>query len=157
MSLLSFGRLLHQFDHKLYCVLSDRKMYRTMLLLSKFSKIQHWKMEVCTSYLFECLSCTTFIRIFFFSLSIGQTQHHARNQEITEGDSINGMAQRSMPKKRYFIIKSLNYHNIEKSIQRGIWATQAMNEPVLNEAFEVGLLLNYASLLYIPFSNFNSG
>ena len=103
------------------------------------------------------LSCTTFIRIFFFSLSIGQTQHHARNQEITEGDSINGMAQHSMPKKRYFIIKSLNYHNIEKSIQRGIWATQAMNEPVLNEAFEVGLLLNYASLLYIPFSNFNSG
>ncbi|MCO5597284.1 hypothetical protein L7F22_051361 [Adiantum nelumboides] len=38
--------------------------------------------------------------------------------------------------KRYFIIKSLNYHNIEKSIQKGIWATQAMNERILNEAFE---------------------
>eukprot|EP00250_Pteridium_aquilinum_P011997 c20443_g1_i1 orf=115-1707(+) len=37
---------------------------------------------------------------------------------------------------RFFIIKSLNYHNIEKSIQRGIWATQAMNERILNEAFE---------------------
>lgn len=38
--------------------------------------------------------------------------------------------------RRFFIIKSLNYHNIEKSIQRGIWATQAMNERILNEAFE---------------------
>ncbi|KAI5059264.1 hypothetical protein GOP47_0025583 [Adiantum capillus-veneris] len=38
--------------------------------------------------------------------------------------------------KRFFIIKSLNYHNIEKSIQKGIWATQAMNERILNEAFE---------------------
>ncbi|XP_024383020.1 uncharacterized protein [Physcomitrium patens] len=37
---------------------------------------------------------------------------------------------------RYFIIKSLNHHNIEKSIEKGIWATQAMNETVLNEAFE---------------------
>ncbi|KAG6550718.1 hypothetical protein Mapa_007815 [Marchantia paleacea] len=37
---------------------------------------------------------------------------------------------------RYFIIKSLNHHNIAKSIENGIWATQAMNEPVLNEAYE---------------------
>ncbi|KAJ7515833.1 hypothetical protein O6H91_22G030200 [Diphasiastrum complanatum] len=37
---------------------------------------------------------------------------------------------------RYFIIKSLNQHNISKSVEKGIWATQAMNEPVLNEAFE---------------------
>ncbi|KAL2635790.1 hypothetical protein R1flu_007269 [Riccia fluitans] len=37
---------------------------------------------------------------------------------------------------RYFIIKSLNHHNIVKSIENGIWATQAMNEPVLNEAYE---------------------
>ncbi|CAM6081598.1 unnamed protein product [Calypogeia fissa] len=39
-------------------------------------------------------------------------------------------------KTKYFIIKSLNHHNIEKSFENGIWATQAMNEPVLNEAFE---------------------
>ncbi|KAJ7517618.1 hypothetical protein O6H91_21G031800 [Diphasiastrum complanatum] len=37
---------------------------------------------------------------------------------------------------RYFIIKSLNQHNLSKSVEKGIWATQAMNEPVLNEAFE---------------------
>lgn len=45
-------------------------------------------------------------------------------------------AQHTTQSRRFFIIKSLNYHNIEKSIQRGIWATQAMNERILNEAFE---------------------
>ncbi|KAL5541006.1 hypothetical protein UlMin_042579 [Ulmus minor] len=36
---------------------------------------------------------------------------------------------------RYFIIKSLNHQNIQLSIERGIWATQVMNEPILEEAF----------------------
>ncbi|OMO89693.1 hypothetical protein CCACVL1_07697 [Corchorus capsularis] len=36
---------------------------------------------------------------------------------------------------RYFIIKSLNHQNIQLSIDRGIWATQVMNEPILEEAF----------------------
>ncbi|XP_052210949.1 uncharacterized protein LOC127813884 isoform X1 [Diospyros lotus] len=36
---------------------------------------------------------------------------------------------------RYFIIKSLNHQNIELSIKKGIWATQVMNEPILEEAF----------------------
>ncbi|KAF3448454.1 hypothetical protein FNV43_RR09167 [Rhamnella rubrinervis] len=36
---------------------------------------------------------------------------------------------------RYFIIKSLNRQNIQLSIERGIWATQVMNEPILEEAF----------------------
>ncbi|OWM71948.1 YTH domain-containing protein 1 isoform X2 [Punica granatum] len=36
---------------------------------------------------------------------------------------------------RYFVIKSLNYQNIQLSIERGIWATQVMNEPILEEAF----------------------
>lgn len=38
---------------------------------------------------------------------------------------------------RYFIIKSLNHHNIQLSIEKGIWATQVMNEPILEEAFHV--------------------
>ncbi|GMH09458.1 hypothetical protein Nepgr_011299 [Nepenthes gracilis] len=37
---------------------------------------------------------------------------------------------------RYFIIKSLNHHNIQLSIEKGIWATQVMNEPILEEAFD---------------------
>ncbi|XP_068305954.1 uncharacterized protein [Pyrus communis] len=36
---------------------------------------------------------------------------------------------------RYFIIKSLNHQNIQLSIEKGIWATQVMNEPILEEAF----------------------
>ncbi|XP_051114434.1 uncharacterized protein LOC127240048 isoform X2 [Andrographis paniculata] len=37
---------------------------------------------------------------------------------------------------RYFIIKSLNHENIQLSVKNGIWATQAMNEPILAEAFQ---------------------
>ncbi|KAI3468826.1 hypothetical protein Pfo_025489 [Paulownia fortunei] len=37
---------------------------------------------------------------------------------------------------RYFIIKSLNHQNIQLSIRKGIWATQVMNEPILEEAFQ---------------------
>ncbi|KAM7259711.1 hypothetical protein ACFE04_015452 [Oxalis oulophora] len=36
---------------------------------------------------------------------------------------------------RYFIIKSLSHQNIQLSVERGIWATQVMNEPILDEAF----------------------
>ncbi|WMV40134.1 hypothetical protein MTR67_033519 [Solanum verrucosum] len=36
---------------------------------------------------------------------------------------------------RYFVIKSLNHENIQLSVNRGIWATQAMNEAILDEAF----------------------
>ncbi|XP_075109364.1 uncharacterized protein LOC107805037 isoform X3 [Nicotiana tabacum] len=36
---------------------------------------------------------------------------------------------------RYFIIKSLNHENIQLSVNKGIWATQVMNEPILDEAF----------------------
>ncbi|XP_016713406.2 uncharacterized protein [Gossypium hirsutum] len=36
---------------------------------------------------------------------------------------------------RYFIIKSLNHQNIQLSIDKGIWATQVMNEPILEDAF----------------------
>ncbi|KAL2902269.1 30-kDa cleavage and polyadenylation specificity factor 30 [Bienertia sinuspersici] len=36
---------------------------------------------------------------------------------------------------RYFIIKSLNHENIQLSVEKGIWATQVMNEPILEEAF----------------------
>lgn len=38
---------------------------------------------------------------------------------------------------RYFVIKSLNHQNIQLSIKKGVWATQVMNEPILEEAFQV--------------------
>lgn len=43
---------------------------------------------------------------------------------------------------RYFIIKSLNHQNIQLSVEKGIWATQVMNEPILDEAFHVRRLVN---------------
>ncbi|XP_020240937.1 uncharacterized protein LOC109819583 isoform X2 [Asparagus officinalis] len=36
---------------------------------------------------------------------------------------------------RYFVIKSLSHQNIQLSVEKGIWATQIMNEPILEEAF----------------------
>ncbi|XP_019172727.1 PREDICTED: uncharacterized protein LOC109168137 isoform X2 [Ipomoea nil] len=36
---------------------------------------------------------------------------------------------------RYFIIKSLNHENLQLSVKKGIWATQVMNEHILEEAF----------------------
>ena len=42
---------------------------------------------------------------------------------------------------KYFIIKSLNRQNIDLSIKKGIWATQIMNERILEEAFHVSSLL----------------
>ena len=42
---------------------------------------------------------------------------------------------------RYFVIKSLNQQNIQMSIKKGIWATQVMNEPILEEAFQVTFLV----------------
>lgn len=51
---------------------------------------------------------------------------------------------------RYFIIKSLNYENIQLSVERGIWATQVMNEPILEGAFHVrtSRFLSLQSYLY---------
>ncbi|XP_073103099.1 uncharacterized protein [Elaeis guineensis] len=36
---------------------------------------------------------------------------------------------------RYFIMKSLSHQNMQLSIEKGIWATQVMNEPLLEEAY----------------------
>ncbi|KAI4303479.1 hypothetical protein MLD38_039102 [Melastoma candidum] len=62
--------------------------------------------------------------------------------KLEEPDVCHGNSGYLTPKKkgkwystRYFIIKSLNHHNIQQSIQKGIWATQVMNEPILDEAF----------------------
>lgn len=46
---------------------------------------------------------------------------------------------------RYFIIKSLNHQNIQLSVEKEIWATQVMNEPILEEAFHVRFL--YSDIL----------
>eukprot|EP01083_Nonionella_stella_P095663 268610_1 len=40
----------------------------------------------------------------------------------------------------YFILRSNNEENVRTSMEKGVWATQPQNEPILNEAFEVFML-----------------
>lgn len=53
----------------------------------------------------------------------------------------NGIEMQKLYNTRYFIIKSLNHQNIQLSVEKGLWATQIMNEPILEEAFHVRSLL----------------
>lgn len=39
--------------------------------------------------------------------------------------------------EKYFVVKSLTTEDLERSLQTGIWATQAHNETTLNKAFKV--------------------
>lgn len=50
---------------------------------------------------------------------------------------------------KYFIIKSLNRQNIDLSIKKGIWATQIMNERILEEAFHVSSLLFWSPIVLL--------
>ncbi|KAK8476543.1 hypothetical protein V6N11_066591, partial [Hibiscus sabdariffa] len=56
-----------------------------------------------------------------------------RSQELEHSQVANKRGK--LCNTRYFIIKSLNHQNIQLSIENGIWATQVMNEPILEEAF----------------------
>lgn len=68
-----------------------------------------------------------------------EESYHLKEEE--HDYHFNGVRSLSSPRNeklntaRYFIIKSLNHHNIQLSIDKGIWATQVMNEPILEEAF----------------------
>lgn len=60
-----------------------------------------------------------------------------RVKHLSNNIMINGASSEEgrLHSTRYFIIKSLNHRNIQMSIEKGIWATQVMNEPILEEAF----------------------
>lgn len=40
-------------------------------------------------------------------------------------------------KEKFFVVKSLTIEDLERSVQSGVWATQAHNEAALTEAYEV--------------------
>lgn len=40
-------------------------------------------------------------------------------------------------KEKYFVVKSLTLEDLERSVQSGVWATQAHNEEALSKAYEV--------------------
>lgn len=63
------------------------------------------------------------------SEEVGHSHEHVGDSTTNKKDKLYGT--------RYFIIKSLSHENIQLSIEKGIWATQVMNEPILEEAFHV--------------------
>ncbi|XP_068635242.1 uncharacterized protein [Aristolochia californica] len=58
-----------------------------------------------------------------------------RGQAFKWDRNMNAVRNKNSEVTRYFIIKSLSYDNIQLSVDKGIWATQVMNEPILEEAF----------------------
>ncbi|KAH0841758.1 hypothetical protein AYO21_01011 [Fonsecaea monophora] len=54
-------------------------------------------------------------------------------------------------KERFFVVKSLTIEDLERSVVSGIWATQAHNEAVLNNAYQT------AENVYLVFSANKSG
>lgn len=47
----------------------------------------------------------------------------------------------SLPKDKFFVVKSLTVEDLQLSVRNGIWATQSHNEESLNQAFRVCVLL----------------
>lgn len=43
----------------------------------------------------------------------------------------------SLPKDKFFVVKSLTVEDLELSVRNGIWATQSHNEESLNQAYKV--------------------
>lgn len=57
----------------------------------------------------------------------------------------------SLPKDKYFIVKSLTVEDLELSVRNGSWATQSHNEEALNKAYQT------ADNVYLIFSANKSG
>ncbi|QHO10879.1 hypothetical protein HN51_068756 [Arachis hypogaea] len=67
--------------------------------------------------------------------SLTEWKHDIGNSDDPGMSMTTGTGVESIYNTKYFIIKSLNHQNIRLSVEKGIWATQVMNEPILEEAF----------------------
>jgi hypothetical protein len=70
------------------------------------------------------------------------------------GDELEGTVEKedsSLPKDKFFVVKSLTVEDMELSIRNGIWATQSHNEEALNKAYQD------ADNVYLIFSANKSG
>ncbi|KAL1547543.1 hypothetical protein AAHA92_15886 [Salvia divinorum] len=68
-----------------------------------------------------------------------ETCHSAAEEQVHSCERVGTSSEikkNNLNNTRYFVIKSLNHQNIQMSIKKGIWATQVMNEPILEEAFQ---------------------
>ncbi|RFU25473.1 hypothetical protein B7463_g10864, partial [Scytalidium lignicola] len=69
----------------------------------------------------------------------------------TTTENLEGAAESSLPKDKFFVVKSLTVEDLELSVRNGIWATQSHNEEVLNKAYQA------ADNVYLIFSANKSG
>jgi hypothetical protein len=61
-----------------------------------------------------------------------------KNKEIvSQSEDARPLDDTSLPKDKFFIVKSLTVEDLELSVRNGIWATQSHNEDALNKAYEV--------------------
>jgi len=96
-------------------------------------------MEICV------LFCLSLVVIFSESTSYRSKEDHKLSKVDVDRCNFPDQLESAKANKnskpgyrtRYFIIKSLNYDNIQVSVEKGIWATQVMNEPILEGAFHV--------------------
>ncbi len=58
-----------------------------------------------------------------------ELQEEARDAQAVE--------ETSLPKDKFFIVKSLTVEDLDLSVRNGIWATQSHNEDALNKAYQV--------------------
>lgn len=65
-----------------------------------------------------------------------------------------GIEMEKLYNTKYFIIKSLNHQNIRLSVEKGVWATQIMNEPILEEAFHVRFVLFLFQLILLEIQKY---
>lgn len=93
--------------------------------------------SVVDSSLTECKNDTENSDATDCSSEKDKEEHNGNRQDIQTFDDANNSPMKNENKTttRYFVIKSLNHNNIQLSIEKGIWATQVMNEPILEEAF----------------------
>jgi hypothetical protein len=63
-----------------------------------------------------------------------ETKH---KETIGRPDDTKVLDDTSLPKDKFFIVKSLTVEDLELSVRNGSWATQSHNEDAINKAFEV--------------------
>lgn len=111
------------------------------------SSLTDWKQDIANSddpgvFLFSSLFSLSYLTVFvelrWTESSCYRSKEDRKPSNAVRGHFL-GSKNKSKPgyQTRYFIIKSLNYDNIQLSVERGIWATQVMNEPILEGAFHV--------------------
>ncbi|KAI1311433.1 YT521-B-like domain-containing protein [Xylaria venustula] len=83
--------------------------------------------------------------------SPNQSTNSLPTQEVGISTKITPVANGTLQKDKFFILKSLTVEDLDLSISNGVWATQSHNEETLNEAFGA------ADNVYLIFSANKSG